>query len=136
MTPLQASWQCDLRDNSLTWSEGVYALFGLEPGEPVSREDTVAMYLPESRAELERLRSAAIADLGSFTFEAQIRRADGEVRWMRVTADIVAEDGVARYLYGTKIDVTNEMVDRAADLTFTRNEAGPKIMAAIPAAAS
>lgn len=106
----------------------MYALFGLEPGTPVSRADTVAMYLPESRAELERLRSAAIAELGSFTFEAQIRRADGEVRWMRVTADIVAEDGVARYLYGTKIDVTEEMNGQAADLSFTCHDPAPIIL--------
>lgn len=114
--PLQAAWQCDLRDESLTWSDGVYALFGLERGAPISREDIVAMYLPQSRAELARLRREAITTLGSFTFKAQIRRADGEVRWMRVTADVACENGVARYLYGSKIDVTDEMIarDRAA----------------------
>ncbi|MEG3179876.1 PAS domain-containing protein [Sphingomonas sp. LT1P40] len=110
--PLHASWQCDLTDNSLTWSEGVYDLFGLPRDAPPDRALTVGMYLPESRAELERLRSAAIAELGSFTFEAQIQRADGEIRWMRITADVVCENGVARYLYGTKIDVTEEMAAR------------------------
>lgn len=116
MMPIHASWQCDLRDDSLTWSEGVYDLFGLPRGSAPDRDATVAMYLPESRAELARLRSAAIAACGSFTFEAQIRRADGEIRWMRVTADVMAENGVARYLYGTKIDVTAEMLgqDQAA----------------------
>ena len=112
MTPIHASWQCDLSDDSLTWSDGVYDLFGLPRGSAVAREDIVAMYLPESRAELARLRSEAIAVCGSFTFEAQIRRADGELRWMRVTADVVTEHGVARHLYGTKIDVTAEMIGR------------------------
>jgi PAS domain-containing protein len=112
--PLQAAWQCDLLDDSLTWSDGVYDLFGLPRRAGVRREDIVAMYLPESQAELARLRSAAVASLGSFTFEAQIRRADGELRWMRVTADVACENGVARYLYGTKIDVTDEMNARAA----------------------
>ena len=107
--PIQAAWQCDLRDDSLTWSDGVYDLFGLPRGSALERDSIVAMYLPESRDELARLRSAAIAACGSFTFEARIRRADGEVRWMRITADVVTEGGVARYLYGTKIDVTGEM---------------------------
>ena len=31
------------------------------------------------------------------------------MRWMRITADVVTENGIARYLYGTKIDVTDEM---------------------------
>lgn len=109
LMPIHAAWQCDLRDDSLTWSAGVYDLFGLPRGCPLEREAIVAMYLPESQAELARLRSAAVAACGSFTFEARIRRADGEVRWMRITADVVTENGVARYLYGTKIDVTDEM---------------------------
>lgn len=107
--PIQAAWQCDLRDDSLTWSDGVYDLFGVERGSVLDRDAIVAMYLPESAAELARLRGEAVAACGSFTFEARIRRADGELRWMRITADVVAENGVARYLYGTKIDVTAEM---------------------------
>lgn len=109
LMPIQAAWQCDLTDDSLIWSEGVYDLFGLSRGSALDRDAIVAMYLPESQAELARLRSAAIAACGSFTFEAQIRRADGQLRWMRITADVVTENGVARYLYGTKIDVTGEM---------------------------
>ena len=114
LQPIQAHWQCDLRDDSLSWSEGVYDLFGLERGTPVKREDIVAMYSAESREELRRLRDMAIAECGSFTFEAKIRRPDGQLRWMRVTADVAVEDGVARYLYGTKIDVTDEIMASAA----------------------
>ncbi len=113
--PLHARWECDLSDDSLRWSDGVYDLFGLERGTPVTREQTLKMYLPESHAELGRLRAEAIATCGSFTFEARIRRTDGEIRWMRVTADVVVEDGVARTLYGTKLDVTEEMAARTRD---------------------
>ena len=110
--PLPATWECDLHTGVLHWSAGVYDLFGLAPGAPLSRDAIVAMYLPESRAELDRLRDAAIRECGSFTFEAQIRRADGEIRWMRVSADVVARDGRATHLYGTKQDVTEEMERR------------------------
>lgn len=110
LMPLQARWQCDLRDDSLSWSDGVYDLFGLERGAPVTRADIVAMYSAESREELRRLRETAIAECGSFTFEAKIRRPDGQLRWMRVTADVMVDNGVPRYLYGTKIDVTDEVV--------------------------
>jgi PAS domain S-box-containing protein len=110
LMPIQARWQCDLSDDSLSWSDGVYDLFGLERGAPVTREAVVAMYSAESREELRRLREVAIAERGSFTFEAKIRRPDGQLRWMRVTADVAVEDGVPRYLYGTKIDVTDEII--------------------------
>lgn len=102
-------WQCDLADDSLTWSPPVFALFGVEPGTPVDRRAIVEMYDSESRALMERLRARAIAERGSFTMEARIRRADGAMRWMRLTADIVCRAGKATQLYGTKQDITLEM---------------------------
>ncbi len=110
LLPIQARWQCDLSDDSISWTDGVYDLFGLERGTPVTREAIIAMYSAESQEELRCLRAAAIAECGSFTFEAKIRRPDGQLRWMRVTADVAVEDGVPRYLYGTKIDVTDEVM--------------------------
>lgn len=107
LAPMPAAWECDLSDDSLRWTPGVFAIFGLPPDRPVRREEVVAMYSPESRAELARLRSEAIANCGSFTFEAEIRRPDGEMRWMRVTADVEVRDGRAAYLYGLKQDITH-----------------------------
>lgn len=102
-------WECDLSDNRLRWSPPIFALFGLDPRTPVDRRGTVEMYDPESRKLMERLRTRAIEERGSFTMEAQIRRADGVMRWMRLTADIVCRDGRATHLYGVKQDITPEM---------------------------
>lgn len=103
------SWQCDLSDNSLRWSPPIFALFGLDPGIPVDRRSIVEMYESESRKLMERLRARAVAERGSFTMEAQIRRADGAMRWMRLTADIACRNGRATHLYGVKQDITAEM---------------------------
>jgi PAS domain S-box-containing protein len=111
---LAARWECDLATNALRWSPGVFDLFGIPRGTPVERGDIVAMYCDESHEELERLRSEAIAQCGSFTFEARIRRRDGALRWMRVTADVVVQDGRAVRLYGLKEDITHEMARIAA----------------------
>jgi len=106
---LAAAWHCDLADDSLTWSAGVFDLFGIKPGNKVDRQDAAAMYCEESRELLEQLRAEAIATCGSFTFEARIRRLDGQMRWMRVTADVAKKDGRAAHLYGMKQDITDEM---------------------------
>lgn len=106
---LAASWNCDLSDDSLSWTAGVFDLFGLPQGSKVDRRDVVDMYADESRELLERLRSEAIATCGSFTFEARIHRLDGQMRWMRVTADVEARGGKAARLYGMKQDITGEM---------------------------
>ncbi len=106
---LAAAWSCDLSDDSLTWSAGVFELFGIPQGSKLDRGEIVEMYAEESRELLGRLRAEAIATCGSFTFEARIHRRDGEMRWMRVTADVAAKDGRATHLYGMKQDITGEM---------------------------
>ncbi len=101
-------WECDLATSQLIWTDGVYDLFEMDRGGIVDREATVAMYDPASRAEMERLRAHAIATCGSFTIDVRIRTARGNDRWIRLTADVESEDGVAVRLFGTKQDVTDE----------------------------
>jgi PAS domain-containing protein len=110
---MPAAWECDLADDSLSWAPGVFDLFGIPEGMRLDRREIVALYDEESRMALERLRSDAIARRGSFTFEAQIRRPDGDARWMRITADVACSDGRATHLYGLKQDITAEMLGEA-----------------------
>ncbi|MET0307161.1 MAG: PAS domain-containing protein [Sphingomonas sp.] len=114
VVPLPASWECDLATDGLRWSPGVYDLFGLPRDARLRRDAVVAMYVDDSRAELDRLRTEAIERCGSFTFDAQIRRADGALRWIRITADVITKYGRAMRLYGTKQDVTAEVERREA----------------------
>lgn len=106
LPPMPAAWECDLKDDALRWTPGVYALFGIPENARIDRREVVEMYVEESRELLERLRSRAIAECGSFTFEAEIARPDGELRWMRVTADVATSNGRATHLYGLKQDIT------------------------------
>ena len=100
-------WQCDLATERLRWSQGVWDLFAMERGEEPSRGRTVAHYLPESRIALERLRSKAIAEGGSFRLDAQIIDARGDLRWMRISA-LVDRSGPSARLHGVKQDITAE----------------------------
>jgi PAS domain S-box-containing protein len=101
-------WDCDLRDSRLTWSAGVYDLFGLPRGEAVSRKLALSLYCPDSRHAMEQLRAYAIKHRRGFTVDAEIRRPDGEHRWMRLSAMPVLDGGLVMRLRGTKIDVTDE----------------------------
>jgi PAS domain-containing protein len=96
-------WECDLSDNSLTWSGGVYDIFGLPRGAKMSREECVAYYSEESRAKMERLRAYSIKHRRGFTLDVKIRAAMGEDRWMRlIAAPICVEDRAVR-LHGLKL---------------------------------
>jgi PAS domain-containing protein len=96
-------WECDLTDDSLIWSGGVYDIFGLPRGTTVTRDDAVALYCEESRAAMERLRSYAIKHKRGFTLDAEILPLTGGHRWMRlIAAPIYVRDRPAR-LHGLKL---------------------------------
>lgn len=102
------AFECDLDDQSLRWTEGVFALFGMARDAVLDRRDIVTLYDEESHERLDRLRRNAIATCGSFQMEARIVRPDGESRWLRIHAAIRCEDGRARRLYGMKQDISED----------------------------
>jgi len=96
-------WECDLADNSLIWSGGVYDIFGLPRGAIVSRDEAVALYGEDSRAAMERLRAYAIKHRRGFTLDAEIRPASGKGRWMRLIAAPICEGDRVVRLHGLKL---------------------------------
>lgn len=103
------AWACDLTDDErLTWSAGVFDLFGLPHHNPVDRRMTLAMYDEPSRVALERLRADAVAYGRGFSLDARIIRADGMPRWIRLQVETERRHGRTVRLYGVKQDITEE----------------------------
>lgn len=102
------AWEFDLNTNELIWTDAVFDVFGLPPSTTIHREDAVALYSEESRAEMERLRAEAIARHQSFTMDAKIFWPDGTQRWMRLTTGVRSREGRSTHLYGLQQDVTQE----------------------------
>lgn len=102
------AWSCNLESDELTWTGGVFELFGLARDARIARQDIVGMYQEESRDLLDRLRSRAIETCAVFSMDAQIVRPDGAERWMRVTAAPRSANGRTVELYGMKQDITAE----------------------------
>lgn len=99
-------WECDLVTGKLIWSGGVYDMFGLERGIPLSRDLALAHYMDDSRLRLERLRSHAIRQGHGFTLDVEIRAAVvGHARWIRIIGVPVREGDVAVRLHGVKLVV-------------------------------
>ena len=96
-------WECNLSDNTLTWSGGVYDIFGLPRGIRVCREQSLALYCEDSRAKMERLRAYSIRHRRGFALDVQIRAAIGETRWMRLIAAPSCERDRAVRLHGLKL---------------------------------
>ena len=98
-------WECNLADNSLIWSGGVYDIFGLPRGASVSREQAVGLYSGESRAKMELLRAHAIRHRRGFTLDVEIRPLAGADRWMRLICVPVCEGDRVVRLHGLKLIV-------------------------------
>lgn len=102
-------WACDLADNDrLSWTQGVYDLFGLPRGQVVDRPFAVSLYREPSRLAMEQLRRHAIRHRRGFTVDVEIRQPGGEERWMRLSAVPVIAGGKVVRLCGVKMDVTAE----------------------------
>ena len=95
-------WECDLADNRLTWSAGVFDIFGLPRDAQVTREDAVALYCSDSRDVMERLRAHAIKHQRGFTVDVEICPAVARRRWMRLACAPVLDDGGVVRLMGWK----------------------------------
>ena len=97
-------WFCDLQDNRLSWTAGVYDIFGLERDLDVPRPLAVSLYAPDSREPMERLRAYAIRHKRGFTLDVDIQQADGMGACaMRLIAPpVVDREGSVVALHGVK----------------------------------
>jgi diguanylate cyclase (GGDEF)-like protein len=101
-------WSCTLPDEKLSWTDGVYDIFGLPRGTPITRGLTLGLYKPDSARKMQQLRAEAIATLGDFNVDAEIVTPAGEERWMRITATVDGVDGRPRLIFGMKQNITEE----------------------------
>ncbi|HEU4697430.1 MAG TPA: hypothetical protein VFR92_10770 [Sphingomicrobium sp.] len=96
-------WEYDFIARRLTWSGGVYDIFGVERGTEISRETALALYSQESRVNLEQLRAYALRHKRGFTLDAEIHAgATGERRRIRIIAAPVCEGNAVVKLHGLK----------------------------------
>lgn len=100
------AWSCDLASERLSWTDGVFDIFGLSGEQALDRQATIELYSEESRELLERQRLQAIENRTGFTLDASIVRPDGVERWIRITAATRGSNGRAETLYGMKQDIT------------------------------
>lgn len=97
-------WQCDLADDSLRWTAGVYDIFGLERDIAVSRPLSASLYAPQSREAMERLRAYAIRHKRGFTLEVDINQIDGagQCAMRLIAAPMLDDQDIVVGLHGVK----------------------------------
>lgn len=101
------SWRYDLVDMSLQWSDQVYAIYGLPPGQMPSVEEGLSFYPPQQRAEVARLLDRAVSKGESFDFESDFTTADGRSRRVRSMGEVQSVGGIPVALTGVFQDITD-----------------------------
>src|ERR1700760_1233986 len=101
-------WECELATERLSWTQGVYDLFGYPASNPLRRADIVDLYLDESRRNMELARAEVIRGGRPVTLDTEIRTWRGEKRWMRLSINAVREGGRPVRIFGSKQDVTSD----------------------------
>lgn len=104
------SWDWEIATNELTWSDELYRIYGLEPGEgEVSFGAFLARLHPDDRPRVEHDVGAALRRGGRFAYEERIVRPDGTVRTLDTVGEVRTDkDGRTTGLIGTCRDVTDE----------------------------
>ncbi|MCP3056449.1 diguanylate cyclase domain-containing protein [Aurantimonas marianensis] len=103
-------WECNLASHTLAWTDVVYDIFDLPRGCALDRNEILNCYPRSSRKMLERLRSKAIEDRSGFSLDAEITTTKGRLRWIRITASVECDNGVAVRIFGMKQDITEEKI--------------------------
>jgi diguanylate cyclase (GGDEF)-like protein/PAS domain S-box-containing protein len=102
------AWECELETERLTWTSGVYELFGYPMDSPLRRANIVDLYVPESRRNMEIARAEVIRSGRAVSLDTEIRTWGGEKRWMRLSINAVAENGRPVRIFGSKQDITSD----------------------------
>lgn len=103
------SWERDLIAGRVTWSDQLFRLYGLEPGNVPDDATLLAAIHPDDRARILDLRRQSREGEASFSAEFRVVRTDGEHTFQISGRTVRDRDGTAVKNIGIVQDVTNRV---------------------------
>ena len=117
------SWDKDVRTGVVTWSDELWAIYGLEPGSAELTDDFVKSRVhPDDVGPLNRVIETARERRTAYTLDIRIRRPDGSERWIQSTGQWSYDDADEPVrIFGTALDVTDR---KNAEIARLKSESG------------
>ncbi len=117
-------WEYNLVDNSLTWDDKMYHLYGVAPEDFNGAYDAWEHGVhPEDRLESSEALQEAINGGDEFDTKFRIVAPSGEIRWIQANAEVITDKtGKAVLMIGSNIDITEREL-RASELEKARTAA-------------
>lgn len=118
-------WRWDITKPHAEWSDGLYAIYGLDPKTHVpTYEDYLTRVHPDDVDRVRTATEAVFNDLAPYSHDERIRHADGSWRHLHTWArPVVGSDGNLQALHGVCMDITER---KEAELGLARSEARQK----------
>ncbi|MGZ7096488.1 MAG: PAS domain S-box protein, partial [Methanobacterium sp.] len=85
------NWEWDIKSNVLTISDGLYRIYGIDPGEYVKYETILDMVVPEDQQIINDALEKALREHRSFKYEFTIRRKDGNFRDISCNGEVITD---------------------------------------------
>jgi PAS domain S-box-containing protein len=103
------TWDWEIDEQRVTWSENVYSLFGVTAQEFSGTYDGfVSLIYPEDRPTVEQVIGTAVDTRSPYAIEHRILRSNGEVRWLSCKAQVFCDErGRPTRVIGTVHDITD-----------------------------
>jgi PAS domain S-box-containing protein len=119
------SWEWDLADNNITWSEELYRIFGLDPQEfEPTFESFLSFVHPDDRSVVEAMNGDGDSGQESFTQVYRIVRPSGETIFVQASGKVILDDaGQTAKMIGTAQDITERKEQESYRERFIANAA-------------
>ncbi|MFY9586261.1 MAG: PAS domain-containing protein [Actinomycetota bacterium] len=110
------SWEWDIANNVVTWSDELYRIYGVDPTKfTASFEGFLDLVHPDDRAFARSVVEQALADRRAFLFDHRVIRPDGAVRTLQGRGEVISDaTGAPVRMIGTGQDVTEQRQAEAA----------------------
>ena len=101
-------WELDLATSRVDWTEQVFRIHELEPGNMPSLDMAIDFYAPEAQPQIRAAVEAGAAHGTPWDLELPFVTAKGNPRWVRAQGIAVIEDGKPVRLLGAFQDITEK----------------------------
>ncbi|TDT44326.1 diguanylate cyclase (GGDEF)-like protein [Halospina denitrificans] len=110
-------WEMDPDSNRIYWSEGVFHLLDLPPGNQLDPEH-VLFYFQEHQARVRRAFLSCLRRGEAFSMEVPVLTARQNQRWLRLTGHSLNDGQRSRVICGTAVDITARRADAHSAQTW------------------
>jgi PAS domain S-box-containing protein len=101
------TWELNIADNKLHWSDQVYAIHEIEPGTEIDVANAINYYAPEARPIINKAIQDTIENGGEWDLELPFITAKNNRIWVRAVGYVEYQDGVPVRLKGAFQDISD-----------------------------